>query len=86
MEAFAERMTKLKMSIRCSKDSIIMFWSGEFKEEKIIEKVKEHFGSLKQFTIQFVQKGMEIKISKDELIENYHHIMEKMTEIMKGVS
>lgn len=31
-----------------------MFWSGEFKEEKIIEKVKEHFGSLKQFTIQFI--------------------------------
>jgi len=41
-----------------------MFWSGEFKEEKMLEKVKEKLGSFKHFTISFVQKGMEIKVSR----------------------
>lgn len=38
---------------------------------------------MKQFTVSFVQKGMEIKISKEDLVENYHHIMEKLSELMK---
>jgi|JI9StandDraft_1071089.scaffolds.fasta_scaffold318382_1 hypothetical protein len=75
MECFAEKVSKLKMTYNCSKDSITMFWSGEFKEEKILEKVKANLGSFKQFTINFVQKGMEIKISKQDLLENYHHVM-----------
>ena len=28
---------------------------------------------------------MEIKISKEDLVENYHHIMEKLSELMKDV-
>lgn len=74
------------MTYQCSKDSITMFWSGEFKEEKILEKVKENLGSFKQFTINFVQKGMEIKISRQDLLENYHHVMEKLSELLKEVS
>jgi len=86
MEAFTEKISQLKMSYQFSKDSITMFWSGEFKEEKILEKVKENLGSFKQFTIRFVQKGLEIKISRQDLIENYHHITEKLSEILKEVS
>lgn len=86
LEAFADRISKLKMTYQCSKDSITMFWSGEFKEEKILEKVKENLGSFKQFTINFVQKGMEIKISRQDLLENYHHVMEKLSELLKEVS
>lgn len=85
-EVFADRISKLKMTYQCSKDSITMFWSGEFKEEKILEKVKENLGSFKQFTINFVQKGMEIKISRQDLIENYHHVMEKLSDIIQEVS
>lgn len=43
-------------------------------------------GNFKQFTVSFVQKGMEIKISRNDLIENYHHIMTMLTEVMKVVS
>ena len=41
--------------------------------------MKDKFGCLKQFTVSFVKKGMEIEISKQDLVENYHHIMEKMS-------
>ena len=85
MEILLARLTQLKMSYECSKDSITMFWSGEFKEEKIVEQLKENFGCLKQFTVSFVKKGMEIKISKEDLCENYHNIMEKLSELMKEV-
>ena len=75
MEIFAEKLAQLKMTYKCQKDTITMFWGGEFKEEKVIEKIKENFGSIKQFTLNFVQKGLEIKISKKDLAENYHNIM-----------
>ena len=86
MEIFAEKLAQLKMTYKCQKDTITMFWGGEFKEEKVIEKIKENFGSIKQFTLNFVQKGLEIKISKKDLAENYHNIMKMLTEILKDVS
>ena len=46
--------------------------------------MKDKFGCLKQFTVSFVQKGMEIKISKEDLVENYHHIMEKLSEMARN--
>jgi cell fate regulator YaaT (PSP1 superfamily) len=33
-----------------------------------------------------VQKGMEISISKRELFENYNQVVEKLNEIIRGVS
>jgi len=36
--------------------------------------------------VNFVQKGLEIKISKKDLVENYHNIMNMLTEMLKGVS
>ena len=49
----------------------------------MVEQLKEKLSCLKQFTVNFAKKGMEIQISKDDLIENYHHIMEKLPELMK---
>jgi len=86
MEIFADKLAQLKMTYKCQKDTITMFWSGEFKEEKVMEKIKENFGSIKQFTVNFVQKGLEIKISKKDLAENYHIIMTMLTELLKNVS
>jgi hypothetical protein len=36
MEVLNERLGQLKMTYKCHKDTITMFWSGEFKEEKAI--------------------------------------------------
>jgi len=40
LEIFAERVCQLKMTYQCSRDTITMFWSGEFKEEKVLAKIK----------------------------------------------
>lgn len=40
-------MSELKMTYKYSKDHITMYWNGEFKEEKIVEKIKEKFGELR---------------------------------------
>lgn len=74
------------MTYKVSKDSVTMFFTGDFEEEKILARVAENINCFKQFTIQFVQKGMEIQISKRELFENYNHVLEKLTRIVKGVS
>ena len=47
LEAFSTRMSELKMSYKYSKDHITMYWNGEFKEEKIVEKINEKFGELR---------------------------------------
>ena len=49
----------------------------------MVEELKEKLSCLKQFTVNFAKKGMEIRISKEDLIDNYHHIMEKLPELMK---
>ncbi len=67
LEILAERLGQLKMTYKVSKDSVTMFFAGDFEEEKILARVGENINSFKQLTIQFVQKGMEIKISKREL-------------------
>lgn len=86
MEVLAERLGQLKMTYKVSKDGVTMFFTGEFDEEKILARVGQNITSFKQFTINFVQKGMEIKISKRDLFENYHTVVEKLTEIVRGVS
>lgn len=86
LEVLAERLGQLKMTYKVSKDSVTMFFAGDFEEEKILARVSENINSFKQLTVQFVQKGMEIKISKRELFENYHNVVEKLTRIVKGVS
>ena len=47
LEAFSTKMSELKMSYKYSKDHITMYWNGEFKEEKIVEKINEKFGELR---------------------------------------
>lgn len=49
-------------------------------------RVSQNISSFKNFTISFVQKGMEIKVSKKDLYENYHTVVEKLNEVVQGVS
>lgn len=46
----------------------------------------QNLTSFRQLTVNFVQKGMEISISKRDLFENYHVVVEKLSEIVRGVS
>lgn len=67
MEALAERLGQLKMTYKVSKDGVTMFFTGEFDEEKILARVGQNLTSFRQLTVNFVQKGMEISISKRDL-------------------
>ncbi len=49
-------------------------------------RVSQNISSFKDLTINFVQKGMEIKVSKKDLYENYQTVVEKLHEIVQGVS
>ena len=83
METFTARVSDLKTSYYFSKDSITMLWEGKFNEEKVVETLKEKFGCLKQLTVSFVQKKMEIKMSRQDFAENFHAIMTNLSELMK---
>ena len=48
-------------------------------------KIKENFGNFKQLTIKIVQKGLEIKISKKDLYENYVLVLEKISFAVNDV-
>lgn len=67
MEALGERLGQLKMTYNVSKDGVTMFFAGEFDEEKILARVGQNLSSFRQLTVNFVQKGMEIRISKRDL-------------------
>jgi hypothetical protein len=67
METLAERLGQLKMTYKVSKDGVTMFFTGEFEEEKILARVSQNLSSFRQLTVSFVQKGMEIRISKRDL-------------------
>lgn len=86
MEALAERLGQLKMTYEVSKDTITMLFAGEFEEEKILSRVSSNIDSFKQFTVSFVKKGMEIKISRQDLQQNFTLVSDKLSEIVKGVS
>jgi len=51
-----------------------------------MKRVSTNIDSFKQFTISFVKKGMEIKISKKDLHQNFTTVSDKLVEIVKGVS
>ena len=86
MEVLAERLGQLKMTYEVSKDTITMFFTGKFEEEKMLSRVSSNIESFKQFTVSFVKKGMEIKISKQELQQNFTFVCDKLSEIVQGVS
>ena len=86
METLAERLGQLKMTYEVSKDTITMLFAGQFEEEKILSRVSSNIDSFKQFTVSFVKKGMEIKISRKDLQQNFTLVSDKLSEIVKGVS
>lgn len=70
------------MTFNVSKDTVTMLFAGKFNEKKIVQKVESNFSSFKELTLTFVQKGLEVKVSKKDLFENYHVIILKLSEIL----
>ena len=71
LEALENRIQNMKVSYEASKDTVTMIIGGKFNEEQIKEKVQEGMMSFKQFTVNVVHKGLEIKVDGKSLRENY---------------
>ena len=82
---FTSVMNNLKIGYKFSKESVTMVFSGEFNKQDTLAKIKESYGFLKQVGIKFVQRGMEIKFTKKDLLDNYHCIMQKTSVFAQEV-
>lgn len=79
METLAQRLGDLKMTYEVSKDTVTMFVTGDFSEQKIISKIESNVEAFKDMTVKFIQKGLEIKISRKELFTNYELVVLKLS-------
>lgn len=61
----------MKMTYSVSKDTVTMLIGGKFDEEKIIQRIDSGMENFKEFTVKVVKKGLEIKVDKKSLYENY---------------
>lgn len=67
----AHRLNEMKMSYKNHKGSVVMFFSGNFNEEKLKQKLSEGIEGFKQITVKIVSKGLEVKVDRESLVENY---------------
>lgn len=73
----------MKMTYTVSKDTVTMLIRGKFEEEKIIEKINSGMENFKQLTVKVVRKGLEIKVDKRSLYENYETFSLKLLELIR---
>ena len=52
------RMNAMKMSYETHKDSVVMFFSGNFNEDALKEKLVNGIDGFKKFTVNIVNKGL----------------------------
>lgn len=78
-------ISEAKMTYESSKDHVVMFVGGNFKEENIRKKVLEGIDSFRDFTVRVVNKGLEIRVDRKSLVENYDQFALKFLEIVKEV-
>ena len=60
-----------------------MFVAGNFNEEKLKKNVLEGIDSFKDFTIKIVSKGLQIRVDRKSLVENYDQFAVKFLEVVK---
>jgi len=65
------KLNDFRLSYESSKDNVVMFVHGNFNEEKIKQRVFEGIDSFKKFTIKVVNRGLEIRVDRQSLMENY---------------
>lgn len=76
-------LNEMKLTYESSKDNVVMFVSGNFNEEKLKSKVFEGISSFKKFTVQVVNKGLEIRVDRESLVENYDKFAVNFLEMIK---
>lgn len=53
-----DKINDLKMGYESHKDSVVMFFSGNFKEDVLKEKLSQGIQGFKQITFKIVNKGL----------------------------
>ena len=61
----------VKMTYSVSMDTVTMLISGKFDEDKIIQQINSGMKNFKELTVKVVKKGLEIKVDKQSLYQNY---------------
>jgi hypothetical protein len=62
-----------------------MFISGNFSEENLRNKVFEGIDLFKKLTVTVVKKGLEIRVDRQSLIENYDKFAVNVLELIREV-
>ena len=83
IEMLENRLDDMKMTYSVSKDTVTMLIGGKFEDEKIKEKISKGMENFKEMTVKVVKKGLEIKIDKKSLYENYEAFSAKLLEIIR---
>lgn len=60
-----------------------MFVTGNFNEESLKKKVFEGIDQFKRFTVKVVSTGLEIRVDKESLMENYDKFAVNFLELVK---
>lgn len=76
-------LNDIKLTYESSKDNVTMFVAGNFNEEGIKKKISEGIDTFKNMTVKVVNRGLEIKIDRQSLVENYDQFAVKLLEIVK---
>lgn len=71
MEFLASAVSEIKMTYESSRDSIVMFVSGNFDDDSLKDRMFEGIDHLKRTTVNVVGKGLEIRMDRVSLMENY---------------
>lgn len=83
LELLETGLDDMRMTYSVSKDTVTMLIGGKFEEDKIIEKINSGMENFKELTVKVVKKGLEIKVDKKSLYENYEIFSLKVLEVIR---
>jgi hypothetical protein len=83
LELLETGLDDMRMTYSVSKDTVTMLIGGKFEEDKIIEKINSGMENFKELTVKVVKKGLEIKVDKKSLYENYEIFLLKVLEVIR---
>jgi len=82
-ELLESGLDDMKMTYSVSKDTVTMLIGGKFDEEKIVERINSGMENFKELTVKVVKKGLEIKVDKQSLYQNYELFSLKILEAIR---
>lgn len=59
--------------------------SGNLTEEKLRQRLFEGIDSFKRLTVQAVNKGLEVRVDRQFLVENFDKVALNLTQVLKEV-